>query len=934
MSNQKYISIRGARVHNLQNVDVDIPRNKITVVTGVSGSGKSSLAFDTIYAEGQRRFVESLSSYARQFLEQMQKPDLDKIEGLPPAVAIEQNPPHKNPRSTVGTTTEIYDYFRLIYGRIGRTICVESGQEVKKNSPADATDEIFSKDENTKIYILFQISEHEENNIQRKINTFRENGYFRVILKNSTEIIDLENDSLPTSIKSDEFYFLADRLVIKHDDETKSRLFDSLEHAFSFGEGRVTVLDLNKNKFHNFSSIYECSVSGRTYIEPEPKLFSFNNAFGACSKCQGFGRSVGIDGKLVIPNRALSLERACIAAFMGAQHGAHQKNLIQMALQNNVRIDVPYAELNDEEISFVWNGKDEYIGIHNFFQELEDKNYKVQNRVMLARYRAYTKCSACDGSRLRTSARQVFVHDTNIRQILTTPIGELADWFGNIDFTNHEMEIIKQVREEILWRLNLLLDIGLGYLTLDRLTHSLSGGEFQRINLSTALGQSLVGTLYVLDEPSTGMHPRDTDRLLKILNKLRNIGNTILLVEHDPEIMVAADNIIDIGPKAGKNGGNLIHSGNYNSLLKNKKSLTGKYLRGEKKIEIPKKTRELTGKKITVKFARENNLLIDKIDFPIGVMTAVTGVSGSGKSTLVHDILFAGIKKFFGGFSGEVGKHERIDGFEDFDDIEMVDQSPVGKSSRSTPVTYNKAFDIIREEFARTQHAKQLGIKAGYFSFNVSGGRCEVCEGEGSTTIDMQFLPDVKLECESCGGTRYKREARSILLHGKSVVDVLNMTISEALDFFAFNKRITKKLQILADVGLGYIHLGQPSTMLSGGEAQRIKLAVHLEVSQKNKKIFIFDEPTTGLHLDDISKLIFCFNRLVGHGHTVIIIEHNLHVISTCDWVIDLGPEAGADGGKVVAEGMPKQIAKKNTHTSLALKKFYEEEESKNPNKT
>ena len=930
MSTQKYISLRGARVHNLQNIDVDIPRNKITVVTGVSGSGKSSLAFDTIYAEGQRRFVESLSSYARQFLEQMQKPDLDKIEGLPPAIAIEQNPPHKNPRSTVGTTTEIYDYFRLVFGRIGRTICVESGKEVKKNSPTDATDEIFSKEEGTKIYILFQISDTEENEIQKKIDTFRENGYFRVILKNSTEIIDLENNSLPSGIKADEFYFLADRLVIKQDDDTKSRLFDSLEHAFSFGEGRVTILDLSKKTFHNFSSIYECSVSGRTYIEPEPKLFSFNNAFGACSKCQGFGRSVGIDEKLVIPNRALSLERGCVAAFMGVQHGTHQQDMIEAALQNNIRIDIPYAELNDEEISFVWNGKGDFIGIHNFFQELEDKNYKVQNRVMLARYRAYTKCSSCGGARLRTSARQVFVHGTNIPKILKTPIEELAEWFKNIEFTNHEMEIIKQIREEILWRLNLLLDIGLGYLTLDRLTHSLSGGEFQRINLSTALGQSLVGTLYVLDEPSTGMHPRDTARLMKILNKLRNIGNTILLVEHDPEIMASADNIIDIGPKAGKYGGNLIHSGNYKSLLENKNSLTGKYLRGEMRIEIPKKTRKITGKNITIKFARENNLLIDKIDFPIGVMTAVTGVSGSGKSTLVHDILYAGIKKFFGGFSGEIGKHERIDGFEEFDDIEMVDQSSIGKSSRSTPVTYNKAFDIIREEFARTQHSKQLGIKAGYFSFNVSGGRCEVCEGEGLTTIDMQFLPDVKLECESCGGTRYKREARSILLNDKSIVDVLNMTISEALDFFSYNKRIRNKLQILSDVGLGYLHLGQPSTMLSGGEAQRIKLAVHLEASQKNKKIFIFDEPTTGLHLDDISKLIFCFNRLVNYGHTVIIIEHNLHVIASCDWVIDLGPDAGDDGGKVVAQGTPKQIAKENTHTSLALRKFYKDENSKN----
>lgn len=929
MSEKKFIKVRGARQHNLKDVDVDIPRNQLTVVTGVSGSGKSSLAFDTVYAEGQRRFVESLSSYARQFLERMEKPDVDSIEGLPPAVAIEQTPPQKNPRSTVGTTTEIYDHFRLIFGRIGKTFCKISGNLVKKDSPQSVVEEISKLKEKAKLYILFRLPDSESIGVEREVKKYIENGFYRIVKHGKKDIIDLESESIPENLKPSDFYFLVDRLVLKHDEESLSRLADSIETAFEYGHGRISIYDLESKKYLRFSSVYEDSESGRVYVEPEPKLFSFNNPFGACPKCQGFGRSIGIDEDLVIPDRSLSLERGALAPYSGQQHSTHLRDLMDVAARYDIPTNAPLAEFSPEQMNIVWNGKDEYWGLNRFFQELEDKNYKVQNRVMLARYRGYTKCDACGGSRLRTSARQVFVHGKNIPDLVSMPLDKLHEWFNSIDFSETEFSIIKQVYEEIQWRLGLMIDIGLGYLTLDRLTHTLSGGEFQRINLSTALGSSLVGTLYVLDEPSTGMHPRDTDRLIKILKKLKSIGNTILVVEHDPDIMKEADNIIDVGPNAGEHGGEINYIGDFKGLLKSKSSLTGKYLSGRKSIDIPKERRKLNSKYITVKKASEHNLEIEEVKFPNNILTVVTGVSGSGKSTLIHDILYAGIKKFFGGYKGEVGRHESILGFEEFDDIEMVDQSPIGRSSRSTPATYLKAFDLIREEFAKTQLARQLGYKVGHFSFNVAGGRCDVCEGEGYVQIDMQFLPDIKLLCEACNGTRYKKEVENIKLNGKSIVDVLNMTIDHAIEFFGTSLKIKKKLQVLSDVGLGYLKLGQPSTMLSGGEAQRIKLAMHLESSNKNKKLFIFDEPTTGLHLDDISKLLICFNRLVDNGHTVIIIEHNLHVIASADHIIDLGPEAGEFGGKLIATGTPEEISKhKNSHTGKALLDFFKNERS------
>ena len=926
MNKNKFIKVQGANQHNLKNVSTDIPRNQITVVTGVSGSGKSSLAFDTIYAEGQRRFVESLSSYARQFLERMEKPDVESIEGLPPAVAIEQHPPQKNPRSTVGTSTEIYDHIRLIYGRIGQTYCKISGKLVKKDSPDSAVKDLQKLEEGTKLYVLFRLPDSDSSKLETEIKKYRENGFFRIVMHDSKEIIDLEEQDLKPGLKPKDFYFLVDRIKLKFDDESLSRLADSLETAFEYGHGRISVYDIDKAKYHKFSNIYEDSESGRVYVEPEPKLFSFNNPFGACPKCQGFGRSIGIDKDLVIPNRTLSIERGAIAPFTGKQHSTHLDDLLDLFDQKGIASNIPYSELSEEAQEIIWNGSGRYLGIYNFFQKLEDKNYKVQNRVMLARYRGYTKCDACNGSRLRTSARQVFVGGKNIPELITMPLDKLYEWFKSIKFTESEYTIVKQVYEEIIWRLELLNDIGLEYLTLDRLNHTLSGGESQRINLSTALGSSLVGTLYVLDEPSTGLHPRDTDRLIGILKKLKGIGNTILVVEHDPDVMKEADHIIDVGPNAGIHGGEIIFTGDYKKILKDKKSLTAQYLNGTKTIEIPSIKRKMNAKVISIKGATEHNLSIPKVEIPQNLLTVVTGVSGSGKSTLIHDILYAGVKKFFGTYKGEVGKHEMIEGFEEFDDIEMVDQSPIGRSSRSTPATYLKAFDLIREEFAKTQMAQQMNYKPGYFSFNVAGGRCEVCEGEGYVNIDMQFLPDVKLICETCNGTRYKAEARNIKLEGKSIVDVLNMTVDESIEFFDFNKKIQKKLQVLVDVGLGYLTLGQPSTMLSGGEAQRIKLAQNLEGAGKNKKIFIFDEPTTGLHLDDISKLIKCFDQLVKNGHTVIIIEHNLHIMAFADHIIDLGPEAGVKGGELVDTGTPEEIAnRKKSYTGKALAEFFNE---------
>lgn len=921
---QKYISIRQAALHNLKNIDVDIPHNKLTVITGVSGSGKSSLAFDTLYAEGQRRFVESLSAYARQFLERMDKPDVASISGLPPAVAIEQRKQGRNPRSTVGTTTEVYDYLRLLFGRIGETYCRSCYKIVRKDTPESVTKRLKRLKDGTKIFILIPLSA-QVRDIEKEFLKYKAAGYFRYLIEGSEEIHDFEDKASYKDALPEEVMILIDRLVVHNDEETVTRLTDSLEQAFNAGTGKIKIAILGKDKYLNFSNKYECADCDIVYIEPEPRLFSFNNPFGACPVCQGFGRTMGIDENLVIPDKSKTLEGGAIQPFRTQRFSVYQLALEKEARKNDIPLNIPYINLTAEQKEFVWDGNSNYAGIKGFFKMLEDNNYKMHYRILVSRYRGYTECYACGGSRLRTSARQVYVGGKNLPEIIKMPISEVLEFIKNLKLSKNELSIVGQVVSEIIRRLELLNDIGLHYLTLDRLTHTLSGGEAQRINLSTALGSSLVGTMYVLDEPSIGMHPRDTGRLLKILYKLRNLGNTIIVVEHDPDIIKEADFIIDMGPKAGEHGGEVVYAGEYDGVLKSRKSLTGQYLTGKKTIPVPQKRRKGNGHKIVLKKPRKHNLQMDEVAFPLGCLVVVTGVSGSGKSTLVHDVLYDGLRKAIIGSREEAGLFEKISGSLWVGNIELVDQSSIGKSTRSTPITYTKAFDHIRELFASTQAAKQLGWRPGHFSFNVPGGRCEVCKGEGRVTVDMQFLPNVNLVCESCQGRRYKREALNILYKGKSIVDVLDITVDEALEFFSGEPPIIRKLQLLADVGLGYLRLGQPSTYLSGGEAQRIKLASHLDTNYHANMLFIFDEPTTGLHLDDINKLIECFNRLIEKGHSVIIIEHNINIIAYADWIIDLGPEAGNEGGLVVAEGTPEQVAKSGTYTGNALKSFFEQ---------
>ncbi len=918
----KSIKVRGAKLHNLKNIDVDIPRNSLTVITGVSGSGKSSLAFDTIYAEGQRRFVQSLSSYARQFLERMAKPDVDSIDGLPPAIAIEQRPSSKNPRSTVGTSTEIYDYLRLLFGRVGTTYCHKCGEEVKKDSPNTIVNKIMDWPEGEKVYITFPFKPGNLN-MKDALAKLSKKGFFRIVLKKDGKMIDLENESIPRGTLAEDILVLVDRMAIRHDSENRSRMHESVESALIHGDGRAIIHKLKDNSNNIFTTKFECASCEILYYEPEPRLFSFNDPYGACPNCQGFGRTIGIDLNLVFPDKSKSIKNGAIHPFRSPGHAKFNRQLIKEADKIGFPVDIPVSRYDEKQMEKILNGFGKFEGVYGFFSMLEDKMYKVQNRVMLSRYRGYTKCTSCNGSRLRTSARQVYVGGKNIPELIIQPLEKLLEFVKSINLTEYQRKIVAQVLRELEWRLQLLVDIGLDYLTLERLTHTLSGGEAQRINLSTALGSSLVGTLFVLDEPSIGMHQRDTDRLIKILKKIRDLGNTVVVVEHDPDIIREADYILDLGPKAGEYGGEIIYSGNFYDMLQSKKSLTGQYISGKMKLKIPKK-RVKPENKVTVLKPRQHNLNIEKAEFPLGCMTVVTGVSGSGKSTLVHDILYAGLKKLKGGFNGMPGAFEKINGSEYVEHIEMVDQSPIGKSRRSTPATYVKVFDHIRELFSHTQAAKQLGWKPGHFSFNVPGGRCDVCDGEGAVQVDMQFLPDIQLECEACKGTRYKKEVRNILYKGKSVVDVLSMSVDEALKFFEGVSKITKKLQILHDVGLGYLRLGQPSTILSGGESQRIKLAGHLDTHKISNTLFIFDEPTTGLHLDDISKLNDCFRRLVKQKHSVVIIEHNMHVIASADWIIDLGPEAGERGGLIVAQGKPEDIAKnKRSYTGMALKEFF-----------
>lgn len=919
-SSKRPIAVRNARVHNLKNISLELPRNKFVVFSGVSGSGKSSLAFDTLYAEGQRRYVESLSVYARQFLERMQKPDVDSITGISPAVAIEQKTLTRNPRSTVGTTTEIYDYLRLLFARVGKTFCVHCGREVMKDTPKTVLDSMRSMSDGTKFYVLFPMHRHEKRTMDEEWDNLRQQGFFRVTLKGEERILDLSEQN-PKKINSEDVRILVDRLIWKQNDEAlHSRIADSIEAAFNEGMGRALIAYLNGDGTTRelwFSENFECATDHIPYEEPEPRLFSFNNPFGACPECQGFGRAIGIDMDLVVPDKSKSIRNGAIVCWLGQKFSMHWRALMKIAKEAKINVDQPFGALSDRERKIVQEGfGKEFIGIDGFFRELEEQTYKLHYRVLLSRYRGYTTCPKCHGSRLRPAALNIRVTDKTIHDIVRMTINDAKNFFAGLMLSEHDTEIAARILEELSKRLRYLDDVGLGYLTLDRLSNTLSGGESQRINLATSLGSALVGALYVLDEPSIGLHQRDTDRLLTILKRVRDLGNTVVVVEHDEDVLRSSDMIVDFGPHAGERGGEVMFQGAPQELEQQKEhpSLTGKYLRGTMEIPVPKKRREVDlSNSVTVYGASENNLKFIDVDFPLNCFTAVTGVSGSGKSTLVHSILYAGLKKLKGENVGAVGSHTRIEGVDKIKHVELIDQSPIGRTPRSNAATYVKVFDIIRDTFAKTVYAKQRGWSPGYFSFNIPGGRCEACQGEGFVKVEMQFLADMYLECESCGGKRYKQEVLDATLNGKSIVDVLGMTVSEAITFFKEHEKIVNRLQVLDDVGLGYMRLGQPATTLSGGEAQRIKLASHLVERSEEATLFIFDEPTTGLHFDDIAKLLRALNALVDAGHSVLAIEHNLDVVKAADWVIDIGPEAGDEGGKVVAIGTPEEIARHAT---------------------
>jgi len=916
--NGKKIVIKGARQHNLKNIDLEIPRNKLIVFTGVSGSGKSSLVFDTIYAEGQRRYVESLSSYARQFLERINKPDVDMILGISPAVAIEQKTGSKNSRSTVGTTTEVYDYLRLLFARIGKTICFNCGNVVTKATTGTVTEWLETNDDGAKFYLTFPLKDHQGRSVKEEIEFIKKRGFFRIF--NGDNFIDLsEEDFIPKSKQG--VYIVVERFKVTKG-RVREKLGESIEITFKEGENRLVLINADTGAKKEFNRYFECC--GIRYEEPEPRFFSFNNPFGACPVCQGFSLVMGIDMNLVVPNPNLSIIDGAIAPWRSPKYSANLRELVQLSKKYKIPLNVPFKELPEDKVKLIIDGFEDFIGITKFFEKLESKNYKLHVRIFISKFRGYTTCSACKGSRLRREALQVQIERHSIHDVVKLPIEKSLDFFLGLKLSDYDLQVGERILKEIIKRLTFLNDVGLGYLTLDRLSSTLSGGETQRINLATALGSSLVGTLYVLDEPSIGLHPRDNARLIKILKNLRDIGNSVLVVEHDPEMMQNADIIIDMGPKAGQFGGNIVARGTYDEIVKNPSSVTGKYLSGETRIPIPSERRREKRKFIKIAGARENNLKNIDVEIPLNSFVVVTGVSGSGKSTLIHDVLHGGITKLMGMNPHRIGKYDEITGINYLDNIEIVDQSPIGKSPRSNPVSYIKAFELIREIFASTHQAKTRKYAPGYFSFNIPGGRCETCQGEGLIKVEMQFLADLYLECEDCKGTRYKKETRDITYRGKNIVDVLNMTVDEAILFFEGNNRLLRLLQILSDVGLGYIKLGQPSNTLSGGEAQRIKLALHLSSRrEKEHTLFIFDEPTTGLHFDDISKLLNCFNMLLEANNSIVIIEHNLEIIKCADYIIDLGPEAGEKGGEIIATGTPEEIAaNKISWTGKYLKEY------------
>lgn len=922
----KTIDIQHARVHNLKNVSIRIPLNQFIVVTGVSGSGKSSLAFDTLFAEGQRRYVESLSSYARQFLGRINKPEVDYIKGIPPAIAIEQKVNTRNPRSTVGTSTEVYDYMKLLYARIGKTFSPVSGKEVSRHSVTDVVDYIMSFPKDTRAMILSPLRMSNGRTLEQEAGLLMQKGFSR--LEKHEEIIRID-ELLATddgTFCNGSCNIVIDRVVVNHDEDTQSRMADSVQTAFFEGHGECVVKITGEPEKQEavFSNRFE--ADGIDFEEPGVHMFSFNNPVGACPTCEGYGKVIGIDEDLVIPNKSLSVYQDAIACWRGEKMSQWKDSLIYAADKFNFPIHKPYYELTSDHKALLWSGNQYFEGLNRFFKHLEENTYKIQYRVMLSRYRGKTTCPECLGSRLKREAGYVKVAEKSIQELVLMPIAELKLFFDNLRLDDHDKVIAKRLHVEIQNRLTFLCDVGLGYLTLNRLSSSLSGGESQRINLATSLGSSLVGSLYILDEPSIGLHSRDTQRLIQVLRKLQKTGNTVFVVEHDEEIIRAADQIIDIGPLAGQHGGEVVFQGTHEELEKNPESLTTRYLTGIEKIEVPAQRRKWNNY-IEITGARENNLKSINVRFPLNTLTVVTGVSGSGKSSLVSKILNPALTKLLGGYGERTGQHDMLTGdYQQINAVEFIDQNPIGKSSRSNPVTYLKAYDEIRKLFSDQQAAKIQGLKPSHFSFNVDGGRCDECQGEGTIKVEMQFLADVYLICESCGGKRFKEDILEVHYKDNNIDDILNLTVNQALELFrgeksSTGKKIIKRLQPLQDVGLGYIKLGQSSSTLSGGESQRVKLASFLALEKDSPTLFIFDEPTTGLHFHDIKKLLDSFNALISRGHSIIIIEHNLDVIKSADWVIDLGPEGGDNGGKLVFAGTPEDIVKvDSSYTGQALK--------------
>ncbi len=927
IKNSSYIQIKGARVHNLKNIDLNIARNKFIVISGLSGSGKSSLAFDTLYAEGQRRYVESLSSYARQFLGRINKPEVDYIKGIPPAIAIEQKVNTRNPRSTVGTSTEIYDYMKLMFARIGKTISPISGKEVKQQHVSDVINYIQSFPENTRFMIGSPLKFKKDRNLLQEAELLLQQGFTRLEINGEVRKIDeLLKENSQEHSKDQSCIIVIDRATVLSDEDNLSRIADSVQTAFFEGHGECIVKMYvgTEVQEEHFSNLFE--ADGIEFEEPSLHMFSFNNPIGACKLCEGYGKVIGIDEDLVIPNKSLSIYQDAVACWKGDKMKEWKDELVYAAEKFNFPIHKPFYELSEEQRQLLWTGNKHFQGLNKFFKMLEENVYKIQYRVMLSRYRGKTVCPDCRGTRLKKEAMYVKVGEKSVQDLVLLPIDELQEFFVNLKLTGHETQIAERILTEINNRLDFLTDVGLGYLTLNRLSSTLSGGESQRINLATSLGSSLVGSMYILDEPSIGLHSRDTARLIRVLRKLQKLGNTVLVVEHDEEIIRSADEIIDIGPLAGRLGGEVVFQGTHEQLESSSESMTAKYLTGRENIHVPQ-TRRKWSNFIEITGARENNLKNVDVKFPLNTICVVTGVSGSGKSSLVSKILHPAIAKMFGGFSEKTGQHDMIRGdLNLITSVEFVDQNPIGKSSRSNPVTYLKVYDEIRKLYSELQSSKFSGFKPSHFSFNIEGGRCEECQGEGEITVEMQFMADIHLVCESCKGKRFRDEILEITFEEKNIYDILDLTVDEAIDFFGSHKstsakKIAKLLKPLQDVGLGYVKLGQSSSTLSGGESQRIKLASFLAKEKGSPSLFIFDEPTTGLHFHDIRKLLDSFNALIARGHSIIIIEHNLDVIKCADWVIDIGPEGGKDGGRILFEGKPEDLINiPESYTGAALK--------------